>query len=76
VTVQIVDNTAGAAPHRPLVHARRSAAALALCGCPPFNPFSDQRVAVTCPACVGEIERRVRERTGTRPRPRATSTAR
>jgi trehalose-6-phosphate synthase len=59
--VEIVDRTRGGT-YRPLIHARRSAAALALCGAAPFNPWSNSRVAVSCPGCVAEIERRVATR--------------
>jgi trehalose-6-phosphate synthase len=60
VAVEIVDRTKGGT-YRPLIHARRSAAAPALCGAPPFNPWSNSRIAVSCPGCVEEIERRVCE---------------
>jgi hypothetical protein len=64
--VEIVDRTKGGT-YRPLIHARRSAGALALCGAAAFNPWSNSRIAVTCPGCVAEIERRLGP--GSRPRP-------
>jgi hypothetical protein len=55
--VEIADNTRRNA--EPVIHARKNAVAVALCGLGARSLWTNQRCAVSCPGCIGEIARRL-----------------